>query len=37
MFIPEFVCGVLFTIVAELLFVVLYAIFGRKDKNKNGR
>lgn len=32
MFIPEFVCGVLFTIVAELLFVVLYAIFGRKDK-----
>lgn len=32
MFIPEFVCGVLFTIVAELLFVVLYAIFGRKDR-----
>lgn len=32
MFIPEFVCGVLFTIVAELLLVVLYAIFGRKDR-----
>lgn len=32
MYIPEFVCGVLFTIVAELLFVILCAIFGRKDR-----
>lgn len=30
MFIPEFVCGILATIVAEILLLIGYAIFRKK-------
>lgn len=32
MFIPEFVCGVLFTICAEIALIILYAAFRKGGK-----
>lgn len=32
MFIPKFVCGVLFTIVAEIALIILYAAFRKGGK-----
>lgn len=32
MFIPEFVCGILFTIGAEIVLVILYAFTRRNNK-----
>lgn len=32
MYIPEFVCGVLFTVCAEIALIILYATFRKKGK-----
>ena len=32
MYIPEFVCGVLYTVCAEIALIILYAISRKKGK-----
>lgn len=35
MYIPEFVCGIVATILAEIVLLIIYAIYdGRKKKKK---
>lgn len=36
MYIPEFVCGIAFTVIAELFILILWAMIGSENKNRKG-
>lgn len=37
MWVPEFVCGVVFTVVVELVALVVAALYTQYKKNKKGK